>query len=572
MKMRVVTSMLTLPLLLAASSSALALNYCGRCKPYLVVGRGVKVRAHPNKQAGVVRRLTFDSHVCVYGMQGDWYQVKQGFVFRQYAIPKKFLSKGPQRRHQAGSWIVPYRRTYFSDNVTRNRFSTFNSWSMIGIYGPQKNFNIVRPIFEFGRPLYAYGPMPLSGTAFGKLNPTMPQLLLYGFLDTVYGLNFNQNRVRNNLALVNLNLDADLQITSTERIHLGFSPFRNNNDFTRFDFRKNRFQFENHATLNSLFFEGDLGNIAGGLTGKYSSHDIPFAVGLIPLIYQNGVWFNDTVLGAALSLQNWYSDALHISKGDISIFAGFDQASNPAFTNSAGKLVLREGKVFGANAFIEAAQGYFELGAARAISPVDNLDFDSVGVSFTRRYGRFSNSIRVMSAFGQHAKNGRKITAEGAAIILENSYITHLPLTLVPYLNVFIGIGRPQPASSFNGVGVLNNVGINFATDAQTGFPNINNGAGDTFGGALGVEYLFNLEQQVVLEFAAVFPYGPDVSSRYGARPLKGEQVAWGIRYQIPFGDAWIFRTDGIVGLQSKPPKDTRKDFEGLRIEFIRKF
>jgi hypothetical protein len=64
---------------------------------------------------------------------------------------------------------------------------------------------------------------------------------------------------------------------------------------------------------------------------------------------------------------------------------------------------------------------------------------------------------------------------DGVALISENSLISGLPSTLLPYANFFVGFGNPEPLVDGNGAGILKNVGINFETDALTA---------DTAGGA----------------------------------------------------------------------------------------
>lgn len=71
------------------------------------------------------------------------------------------------------------------------------------------------------------------------------------------------------------------------------------------------------------------------------------------------------------------------------------------------------------------------------------------------------------------------------------------------------------------------NAGINFETDGLTGFPKLDDTANDTYGGAIGVEYLFNLNQQVVFEVAGLNPLGRDNNPD---RISKGHQVAFGAR------------------------------------------
>ncbi|MBK6658771.1 MAG: hypothetical protein IPG43_11735 [Proteobacteria bacterium] len=148
---------------------------------------------------------------------------------------------------------------------------------------------------------------------------------------------------------------------------------------------------------------------------------------------------------------------------------------------------------------------------------------------------------------------------------MENSLITHKPLTLVPYANFFVGSKKPQSlARDFGAGGVLKNTGINFETDGLTGFPKLDDTANDTYGGAIGVEYLFNLDQQVVFEVAGLNPLGRDNDPD---RIAKGHQVAFGARYQRPLSKAWIFRTDAIYGV-----REHEQDLAGIRAELRLKF
>ena len=131
-----------------------------------------------------------------------------------------------------------------------------------------------------------------------------------------------------------------------------------------------------------------------------------------------------------------------------------------------------------------------------------NLSYNSATIAFTKRYGRrLSNSMRAIWTFGQDADNVQQ-TADGVVLLVENSLVTHLPSTLVPYFNAWVGFDRPQPLA--DDTGVLKNTGINFETDALTGFPKLDDTANNTWGGAIGIQYLFDLDQQIVVEAAAV--------------------------------------------------------------------
>ena len=102
-----------------------------------------------------------------------------------------------------------------------------------------------------------------------------------------------------------------------------------------------------------------------------------------------------------------------------------------------------------------------------------------VTASYTKRYANtVSNSTRVFANFG----NGKN--DEGFAIISENSLISGLPSTLIPYANFFVGFGNPQPLVDGFNAGILKNVGINFETDALTGYPKLNDTGSNAYGGA----------------------------------------------------------------------------------------
>ncbi len=103
--------------------------------------------------------------------------------------------------------------------------------------------------------------------------------------------------------------------------------------FTRCEFggggrRRGKCFDEFDLNPQTLFFEGDLGAILAGASGKESSFDLPFTVGLFPLFLQNGIWANDAILGGAVSLTAKNSRALGLSNYDVTFFAAFDNVDN----------------------------------------------------------------------------------------------------------------------------------------------------------------------------------------------------------------------------------------------------
>jgi hypothetical protein len=180
-----------------------------------------------------------------------------------------------------------------------------------------------------------------------------------------------------------------------------------------------------------------------------------------------------------------------------------------------------------------------------------------VTAAYSRRYyNTWSNSTRLFGNVGDGENN------DGFAIISENSLISGLPSTLLPYANFFVGFGSPQPLVDGNGAGILKNVGINFETDALTGYPKLDDTGSNAIGGAAGLQYLFNLDQQLVFEVAMVQPFEDD---GIGAQDA---QYGFGVRYQIPIDRAWLFRADATYQILEGADEDNF----GIRTEVRRKF
>jgi hypothetical protein len=112
--------------------------------------------------------------------------------------------------------------------------------------------------------------------------------------------------------------------------------------------------------------------------------------------------------------------------------------------------------------------------------------------------------------------------------------------------------------------GILNNTGILFETDGLTGSPKLDDSGQDTYGGAVGVEYLFNLDQQIVLEAATVQVRTNDFEL---GRQARGAEYGVGARYQRNLTNSLLFRADVIYAEELN-----QKDIAGIRAELRQKF
>jgi hypothetical protein len=439
----------------------------------------------------------------------------------------------------------------------------------VDVYGAKENVATARPIIELGREQYTSGDYSQESSILGEKNLLIPGLAIYGDWRTAVA--YNQANNKDDVAQIatRVNIDVDFKITGTERIHAFFTPLQDDARFTRFEFGgggvdKEKAFGEFDLNPQTLFFEGDIGSIYAGLSGKENSFDLPVTAGLFPLFLQNGIWANDAILGGAVSLTAKNSQKLGISNYDITFFTAFDNVDNALIKSDvAANRNNNISNLYGATTFIDAYGGYIEAGYGLVQGVDDNVDGQLthfLTASFTKRYyNTLSNSTRFFANFGDGKDD------DGFLVISENSLISGLPSTLLPYANFFFGNGNPQPLVDGNGAGLLKNVGISFETDALTNFPKLNDTGSNAYGGAIGLQYLFNLDQQIVFEVATVQPYD-DVIPGVG---VADAQYAASIRYQIPINKDWLFRADATYQLVDNPELE---DNFGVRAEVRRKF
>ncbi len=429
------------------------------------------------------------------------------------------------------------------------------------VYDAKRDVPTQRPLIEWGIPYYAPGIMPRGGTLFGETNLTHPAFYVYG--DYRVGAATGRNAVgRTDNVAHRLNLDLDLRLTATERFHAFVGPLNRATQFSQFRFEDGSVDYDSQFNLNPVtgFFEGDAGAILGGIDGTPSPFELPFTIGLVPLLFQNGIWMEDAVTGAALAIPARHSTLLHWSNFDITGFAVVDQLNSPAFGADP-----HAGQALGTAAFIEAYDGYIEAGYAYVHDRMDlGRSYHNITASFTRRYfDRINNSVRVIINAGQDLPSEQR-TADGALLLVESSLVTPFPLRVLPYLNVFAGWDRPQSVARA-GVsgGILRNVGINFDPDGLNGQATLDSSANDTYGAALGIDLLgADLDRQWIIETAYVATH----SSSQG-RIAKGDQWGLASRYQFPISYATLLRFDVIYGA-----RENDSDLYGARMEYRWKF
>ncbi len=438
--------------------------------------------------------------------------------------------------------------------------------AQVEIYGGKKAVPTARPWLELGHPLYDEGPFGAGYNLIGRKNLVRPQLTLFGDFRTALAYNDNGNAEVGQIA-TRLNINVDLKLTSTERLHATIGPFDNGNRFTRVEFfgsDEDEEEFIFDGVIQTAFFEGDLGYIQAGLTDEYPKYDLPIAFGLMPLFLQNGIWVEDAFVGISAAIPSRNSPKLDISNYDVAFFYGFNEVETPAIVNANGELDEHAADIMGVTWFADVGRGHLETSYGYLDDTRDangGFDYHSFIIGWTKRYkGKLSNSVRFLANFGQDPDNNAIQTADGYAILLENSLITSKPSFFYPYFNFFAGFDRPQPFAR-GGTGILKNTGINFETDGLTGFPKLTDNPQDAWGGAIGIFNMFFPSGSIVFEVAGIFPYGGKSDT------IAGNEVAAGVRYQKNLTHQWIFRSDAMIS-----HRESNENQQGIRFELRYKF
>ncbi len=463
--------------------------------------------------------------------------------------------------------VGPCLATYSNGDFSPDQFfdqCPYEACPEQSIYGGKYLNPTQRPLVELGMPLYLGGPVPPPSLDCGVTNPSVPRFYLYG--DYRAAAAYNDQGTRDFGVLANrINLEWELGLTATERIHMSTGPFQDGNDFMRVEFGDGRGRFHDELDFfdpdtDALFFEGDMGYILGGWGGHYAAIDAPFTVGLIPLLFQNGVWMEDAIVGAAATIPARNSPWLDWSNFDVTFFAGVDQVTSPAFAASNAAA-----NVFGATTFIEAYHGYVEVGYAFLDDTTElGRSYHNVGISYTRRYlNLVSNSVRLIVNTGQDLPESER-TANGELVLVENSFLTPWPYNVIPYVNFFAGFGDPQSVARAGAAGgVLRNEGILFESDNLTGYPTLDATANDTYGAAFGIDLLSpGFTQQLMVEGAVLQTIGDSPT-----RNAPGDEYGVGVRYQVPISNATLLRFDVMHGWI-----DGADDISGARAEYRWKF
>ncbi|MEM7051183.1 MAG: hypothetical protein AAF604_16055 [Acidobacteriota bacterium] len=431
-----------------------------------------------------------------------------------------------------------------------------------------------KPILELGEPFLGSGTLK-PGFHLPTGAVWQPSLLVFGTLRTAVQ-SFENEVGRVSELTTRLDLFANLQLSGTERLVVGFRPFDRNGRFTNYTFESTvpgvddgEFTDELNGEITSLFFEGDFGEIFPNLSrNDFSPTDVGFSVGRQPMLFQEGLLINDAIDGLGIT-----RNTLQPKKSSnfrATFFWGWNEVGRPgpagnreddqahllALLTSAD---LRRSTIDADLVWVLSDERQTNLGGSPLRTGGDLL---AGGLSFVQRIGELNTSFRVL---GSLANDETASSSDGFLLFSEISRTPHRTHDLL-YVNGFVALDRYTSAARGPAAGgPLGRAGINFAAVGLGRYgAALSSQAEDVVGGAVGYQRFFDhTRKQLIVELGA----------RLGTSSDIADAVAATARYQAALMRRFVLRTEVFAGLRRDPgPAGDDEELFGGRFEVILKF
>lgn len=406
-----------------------------------------------------------------------------------------------------------------------------------------------KPLLELGNPFLGTGelqdPIVLPTGAVWS-----PSLLVWGNLRTGVSALDRGDDERSQWAN-RLDLFAEARFAPTERLVVGLRPLDKDGEFSGFDFETEEETDGANLDVQTLFFEGDFGEIFPNLdTQEKRSLDIGFGIGRQPLDFQDGILIADVL------------DALTITRNSLRFWGASNIRTTALFSwndiERGNNIEDDSATMVGLLTAIDLVDNYLEVDLVTTFAGDDSGgDGAFFGVGSTQRIGTMNSTFRA---------NVSQALDEGSAVVDDGLLLTSV-LSWVPhhtednmYFGSFAGIDNfTSAARSPVAGGPLANIGILFAATGlgNVGAP-ISNAAGEVAGGAFGYQQFFNHgRSQMIYEVAGRVGLSDDEIDTFGV----------GGRYRAAIGQHTVMTVDVFAG-----DDEIEDPFYGGRLEFQVKF
>lgn len=425
-----------------------------------------------------------------------------------------------------------------------------------------------RPNFlvELGNPYLGTGRI-----APGVKLPTgtiwQPTLIVFGTLRSAIQT-FDDGDTRLSEWANRLDLFANLQLSGTERLVIGFRNLDRDGRFTSYIFEPDpddpgfpfedpdRFHEEVNADIETLFFEGDFGEIFPRLDkSDFGRKDIGFSIGRQPLLFQEGMLINDSIDGIGLTRNTLMPK--NTSNFRATLFVGADNIDRANVEDDSAEL-------FGLLTSVDFRRSTVDADLVYVTGDDPTGDLVAFGVSSVQRLGKVNTSFRVLGSWAVDEET--PFATDGAVLFGEVSWTPHYSHDLVYFTTFWAVDSFSSAARAPDTGGPLGRAGINFAAVGlgNYGAP-LSSQAREVAGGAVGYQKFFGVlkRRQLLAELGA----------RIGTADEVANSAAATLRYQKAFGRRLVVILDGFGGYrEAVAPGDDDETLFGGRVELLLKF
>ena len=362
-----------------------------------------------------------------------------------------------------------------------------------------------------------------------------------------------------------LDLFGQVNFSGTERLLVGLRPLdeelANRREFTSYDFNAGRSLDGWNADFQTLFFEGDFGEIFPWLD-PYDSHltDFGFAVGRMPLLAQQGLLINEDMIDALTVTRNTLNGHGNLNLRMTGVYA-WNRLNRNSPTTEPNTLD-RDSEMVALLTESDFEHNTVNLDVAYTYGDPSFGDLVAFGVSGIRRihgyHNTYNTSLHMLASFPTDGTT--PFADQGELLFAQTSWTPHHTEDLI-YVNAFLAIDQfTSPTRGPLMGGPLGQTGIVFAAPGlgRVGAP-VAVRTNDTAGASLGYQFFFDhTRRQLILE----------LGGQQGTKDSQNnDAIATVLRYQQAIGQHFIWVCDGFVG-----KREGVNVSQGVRGEILVKF
>ncbi len=425
-----------------------------------------------------------------------------------------------------------------------------------------------RYLLELGNPYLGTGRIK-PGIQLPTGAVWQPSLIVFGTLRTAFQ-SFERGDTRFTELAGRLDLFANLQLSGTERLVVGFRNLDREGRFTSYILEPDpgdaafqaafgddgdRFREELNAEIQSLYFEGDFGEIFPKLdSDDFGRSDVGFSVGRQPLQFQEGMLIEDSIDGVGLTRNTLLPKGT--SNFRATLFVGVDEIHRANVEDRAAEIVALLTST-------DVRRSTIDVDLVYVSGSETSGDLIAGGISTVQRIGVRNTSLRLLASHAVDAETAQ--STDGAVLFGELSWTPHYTDDLI-YFTGFVAVDEFSSAARGPATGgPLGRAGINFAAVGlgSYGAP-LSSRARDVAGGAFGYQRFYGpaKRRQLLAE----------VGLRLGTASDVTDSAAATVRYQMALGRRLVLVWDGFVGRRDGGALGADETLYGGRFELVVKF